>query len=414
MFRHPNGPSLTLASLSMRFLTMCFLVLLLPGVAQSQSPLAKAVTIGKVDSIWSATLKENRPYLVYTPPSYDDTTSTPQKYPVLYLLDGDAHFHSVTGLLQILGSGVNGTFVLPPMIVVAIPNTDRTRDLTPTHVETSFDGKPQPFLKTSGGMPNFFTFLKSELIPRIEAGYRTSGYRIFVGHSLGGITTLNALYTIPETFNAYVAIDPSLWYDNKLLLRKAKSYFTTANLKGKALFVGQANTINPDDTTSNAHFESIVQFNGIMEAFNQTGIRYGYKYYPNDSHGSVPMIAEYDALRFIFDGYPLDLGRVLATPSLLTEHFRAVSAKLGSTFAPSEGMIAQLGQFAMTQDTTKAIEFFQIGIDLYPNSYWAYDRMGNAWMAKGDQKKARAYFEQSLAKNPNDQNAKDMIKKMKP
>ena len=78
---------------NMRFLTMSFLVLLLPSVGQTQTPLAKAVTIGKVDSIWSATLKENRPYLVSTPPSYDDTTSTPQKYPVLYLLDGDAHFH---------------------------------------------------------------------------------------------------------------------------------------------------------------------------------------------------------------------------------------------------------------------------------------------------------------------------------
>ncbi len=389
-------------------------LLLLPGLARSQAPLAKSVTIGKVDSVWSATLKENRPYLVYTPPSYDDTTSTPQKYPVLYLLDGDAHFHSVTGLLQILGTGVNGTFVVPEMIVVAIPNTDRTRDLTPTRVGAGFDGKPQPFLKTSGGMPNFFTFLNTELIPRIDAGYRTTSYRVFVGHSLGGITTINALYTIPETFNAYVAIDPSLWYDNKLLLRQAKNFFSTANLKGKSLYVGQANTINPDDTTSNAHFESIVQFNGILETYNQTGLRYGYKYYPNDSHGSVPLIAEYDALRFIFDGYTVDLGRVLATPSLLPEHFRIVSAKLGSTFAPSERMIAMLAQFAMTQDTAKAIEFYQIGLDLYPDSYRGYDRIGAAWMAKGDQKKARGYYEQALAKNPNDQNAKDMIKKMKP
>jgi len=398
----------------MRIILTLVLVLLAPSIARTQTPLAKAVTIGKVDSVWSATLKESRPYLVYTPPSYDDTTATPQKYPVLYLLDGDAHFHSVTGLLQILGTGINGTFVVPEMIVVAIPNTDRTRDLTPTHVAAGFDGKPQPFLKTSGGMPNFFKFMTTELIPRIEARYRTSSYRVFVGHSLGGITTLNALYTMPEAFNAYVAIDPSLWYDNKLLLRQAKPFFSTANLKGKVLYVAQANTINPDDTTSNAHFESILQFNGILESYNQTGLRYGYKYYGSDSHGSVPVIAEYDALRFIFDGYSLDLGRVLATPALLPRHFRAVSAKLGATFVPSEGMIAMLGQFAMTQDTAKAIEFFQIGVDLYPDSYRGYDRMGNVWMAKGDRKKARAYYEQSLAKNPSNQNARDMLKKLTP
>ncbi len=398
----------------MRPLTVLLALALLPGSVVSQNRFTQAVSIGKVDSVWSATLKENRPYLVYTPPSYSDTTNTPHRYPVLYLLDGDAHFHSVSGLIQILGTGVNGTFVVPEMIVVAVPNTDRTRDLTPTHVEFGFDGKPQPFLKTSGGMANFFTFMKSELIPRIEAGYRTSPYRVLVGHSFGGIAAVNALYTIPETFNAYVAIDPSLWYDNKVLLKKAKSYFSTAKLKDKALYVAQANTINPDDSTSNAHFESILQFNGILEAYNQTGLRYAYKYYGDDSHGSVPLIAEYDALRFIFDGYSLDLGRVLASPSLLLRHFQAVSAKLGATFVPSEGMVARLGQFAMSQDTAKAIELLQIGAELYPDSYRASDRLGTAWMAKGDSKKARTYFEQSLAKNANNQHAKDMLEKLKP
>ena len=142
----------------MRFLLICHLALVLPVIASAQSRFDKAVKIGRVDSIWSATLKESRPYLVYTPPSYDDTTFAPQKYPVLYLLDGDAHFHSVSGLVQILGTGVNGTFVLPEMMVVAIPNTDRTRNLTPTHVEIGFDGKPQPLFKTVEGMANFSRF----------------------------------------------------------------------------------------------------------------------------------------------------------------------------------------------------------------------------------------------------------------
>jgi tetratricopeptide (TPR) repeat protein len=39
--------------------------------------------------------------------------------------------------------------------------------------------------------------------------------------------------------------------------------------------------------------------------------------------------------------------------------------------------------------------------------------MGEAWMNKGDYKKAIAYYEKSLALNPNNQNGKDMIKKMK-
>ena len=384
----------------MRFLTTLALALLLPTVGQAQGRFDNVLTIGRADSIRSATLNETRPYLVYTPPSYIDTSATPQRYPVLYLLDGDAHFQSVTGLIQILGTGVNGTFVVPEMIVVAIPNTDRTRDLTPTHTDLGFDGKPAPFLKTSGGMGKFFDFLKAELIPKIEADYRTTPFRIFVGHSLGGIATINALYTIPETFNAYVAIDPSLWWDHQTLLRQARGYFGSAHLNGKALYVAQANTINPADTTANVHFDSIVQFNSIMEAFDKSGVRYGYRYYPHDDHGSVPVIAEYDALRFIFDGYQLPLLQALDSPRTVVEHFRKISAKLGAPFEPSERMLGMLGQFAMTQDSAKAIEFAQIQTELYPKSFRGYLTLGNLWSAKGDKVKARGYYRQALTNAP--------------
>src|SRR5262245_33557133 len=220
----------------MRTIPWRVLLLLAPLSAGAQS-YENAIHIGKVDSVWSATLKEQRKYLVYTPPSYNDTTFQPRRYPVLYLLDGDAHFHSVTGLIQILGSGVNATFVVPEMIVVAIPNTNRTRDMTPTRVERDMQGRPQPAFATSGGMGNFLSFIKNELIPRVEQRYRTAPYRVFVGHSFGGITTINALYTIPETFNAYVAIDPSLWWDNRVLLKQARERFSKPGLAGRMLYV---------------------------------------------------------------------------------------------------------------------------------------------------------------------------------
>ena len=55
------------------------------------------------------------------------------------------------GLVQILGTGVNGTFVVPEMIVVAIPNTNRTRDMTPTRADRDPAGKPAPAFASSGG-----------------------------------------------------------------------------------------------------------------------------------------------------------------------------------------------------------------------------------------------------------------------
>lgn len=388
------------------------LLFVVPTLAQSQTAPANSVTIGTIDSVWSKTLNEQRKFLVYTPPSYGDTTYSPQKYPVLYLLDGDAHFHSVTGLIQILGTGVNGTYVVPEMIVVAIPNTDRTRDMTPTRRDTDPQGKPQPFLKTSGGMPNFFRFLQTELIPRIDAAYRAAPYRVLVGHSLGGITAINALYTIPETFHAYVAIDPSLWFDDRLLLKQARERVSRPGVfRGRSLFVGQANTINADDTTSNVHFNSIVQFNSILESYNESGLRYAYKYYPDDDHGSVPLISEYDALRFVFDGYRMDLLKSLERPAYLTEHFRKVSTMLGYDVQPPERMVDFLARIQLTRDTTKAIDLFELNARLYPGQHRVHTSLGDGWMAKGDFAKAVAAYERALALKPGDPKAGAALEK---
>ncbi len=397
----------------MRILTTILLTALLPLPAVAQGRFARATDIGRVDSIRSATLDEFRPYLVYTPPSYEDSTVTPQHYPVLYLLDGDGHFHSVSGLIQILGTGVNATYVVPEMIVVAIPNTARSRDLTPTRVERAPDGGPlPPGLANTGGNARLFTFLQTELIPHIESQYRTLPYRVFVGHSLGGITVLNALYTIPETFNGYIAIDPSLWWDDRVLLRRAREYFASARLEGKALWVAQANTNTPGDTARNNHFEAITQFNAIMKTFDRSGLRYGFRYYDDDSHGSVPLIATYDALRFFFEGYGIAFPLVVERPALLTEHFRGVSTRLGVTIRPSEGMLRQFGQAMMGQDTAKAIEFGRMRVDLYPESYRAHEFLGDAYAAQGEVQQARTHYEHALARSAGNARIREKLDKL--
>jgi len=385
----------------MRFATTLLLTALLVVPAQAQRRYEHATNIGRVDSIRSAILDEHRPFLVYTPPSYSDTTLVPGRYPVLYVLDGASHFHSVSALIQILGTGVNGTFVVPEMIVVAIPNIGgtRTRDLTPTASTRGFDGSEAEYLASSGGGPAFLDFIRNELIPHVEAEYRTMPYRVFVGHSLGGITTLNALYTMPETFDAYVAIDPSLWWDDRVRLKQARKFVESGRLQGKALYVTQANTITPGDTARNVPFEAITAFDAILNTFDRSGIRYGYRYYPKDTHGSVPMISEYDALRFIFEDFEPPLLQVIADPSLLDQHFQAVSKKLGVTFEPSDNLLRLLAQNAPQVDATKDVVFAGMRVARFPEHPRPYEALGDLWAAKGDAQKARGYYAQALARN---------------
>jgi uncharacterized protein len=396
----------------MRAFIRCCLVPLLPAIVHAQAPVQHNITIGTVDSIYSPTLEEYRRYEIYTPPSYGPSQYAPHSYPVLYLLDGDAHFHSVTGLLQILGTGVNGAYVVPEMIVIAIPNTDRTRDLTPTHAPVGPDGTRSPGLGSSGGMPNFLEFMKTELIPHVDSTFRTAPYRVFVGHSLGGITTIDALYTMPETFNAYVAIDPSLWWDNQLLYKQAGAYFSKPAPPSRVLFVGQANTKDPVDSAKSVHYNTIVAFNKLMQSSNTSGVRYGYKYYDGDDHGSVPLIAEYDALRFIFDGYKVNTIATLDDPASIVTHFAKVSAQLGYKVLPPERTVDQYGQIEMGRDTTKAIEFMRINTELYPGSSRAFAALGNAYAAKKDTGKARAAYEKAVALDPKNKRARDALGKL--
>ena len=140
-----------------------------------------------VDSIIRTYLKRIEQYGFSIPRSAEDSQ---KKFPVLYVLDGRAHFYSTVGMLHQL-SVSNGNTILPEMIVVAIPNVDRIRDLTPSQVS---------FLPNSGGAENFSDFLEKELFPYIDEKYPTTPYRTLIGHSWGGLFVLNTLIHHPEFF----------------------------------------------------------------------------------------------------------------------------------------------------------------------------------------------------------------------
>src|SRR2546423_11219025 len=172
------------------------LLLFVYCITETNAQNSNNIVIGTIDSIYSNTLKEKRKIWVHVPNGAENAVFSKQRYPVVYLLDGDAHFYSVMGMIQQL-SEVNGNTVLPEMILVGIPNTDRTRDLTPTHVSGGIY-LDSAFVRTSGGGENFTNFLEKELIPHIDSLYPTSPYRTLIGHSFGGLMVVNTLINHPQ------------------------------------------------------------------------------------------------------------------------------------------------------------------------------------------------------------------------
>ncbi|GAB3640807.1 alpha/beta hydrolase [Spirosoma arcticum] len=387
------------------------LSVLLPLLTRSQS--TKQIVIGQIDSLSSKILNEKRKIWVHVPDSYRQETSSKRRYPVVYLLDGDSHFPSVVGMIHQL-STVNGNTICPEMIVVGIPNTNRLRDLTPTPgggmIPSAADSTR---LKNSGGGEKFTAFIERELIPYIDSLYPTEPYKVFIGHSLAGLLVINTLIHHPNLFNAYVAIDPSMWWANQKLLNTAKEVIASQTYAEKVLFVGIANTMEPemdtlrvqaDTSGSTKHIRSILALDRLLKANGQTGLRYQGKYYGLDDHSSVPLITEYDALHFIFDSYRLKLTDQdyeednTRLADKLTTHFTAATRQLGYKVKPPESLVNDLGSYMVSEKKFKKAEsLFKLNVANYPASFNAYDSYGDYFVAQKDTVSAIANFQKALS-----------------
>ena len=350
--------------------------------AQTTQTHLNKVIIGSIDSIHSKILNEQRKIWVYVPNSASNDIYSKQRYPVVYLLDGDWHFYSVVGMIHQLSS-VNGNTICPEMIVVGIPNTDRTRDLTPTHMDSWLPYMDSSFCKTSGGGENFISFIEKELMPFIDSLYPTAPYKMFIGHSFGGLAVMNTLIHHTNLFNAYVVIDPTMYWDNQKLLREAQKALANSNYSGVSLFLGIANTMNEGmdtikvkkDTTKSIftiHIRSILELSNYLINNKQNQLRFAYKYYNNDDHGSVPLIAEYDALHAIFNYYPLKLSNNdfdtvnKALISKIENHFENVSKQIGYKINPPEDGVNSLGWEALnSKHYDEAIYFYFDRLDFF-------------------------------------------------
>jgi predicted alpha/beta superfamily hydrolase len=368
------------------------------------------IVLGKNDKIHSKILNEDRRIMVYVPGGID--TRNGKKYPVVYLLDGDAHFYSVAGMIQQLSS-VNGNTICPEMIVVGIPNTIRTRDLTPTHVDVDLPYMDSTSSKPSGGGEQFMAFIEKELMPHIDSLYPTQPYKMLIGHSFGGLTVMNALINHTHLFNAYVAIDPSMWWDKMKFLKTTKKALTDKKYAGIYLYLGIANTMSEgmtlaklakDTSPENAHIRSIFELDNHLKATKQNLLKYKSKYYPTDDHSSVPLITEYDALHFIFSYYPIKITEKDYTDSSsalvdkFRKHFAALSKEFGYEIKPDEGLVNSMGYQAMGQKHFKKAEsLFKMNVANYPGSFNVYDSYGDYFVAKKDTVQAIEQFKKTLA-----------------
>ncbi|SMF66169.1 alpha/beta hydrolase [Allosphingosinicella indica] len=203
-------------------LLLATLLLATPAIAE---PVAKPIVIGEAYALASKALGGERTVNVWTPPSY---AKGEQRYPVLYLIDGGMaqDFHHISGLAQ-LGAI---SWLTQEFIVVGVETVDRRRELA---FPVERDAKLRAEYPTAGSSDLFRRYLIDEVKPMVEARYRTSGEDVLIGESLAGLFIVETLLKTPDAFDTYIAMDPSLWWDDGRLTDEAAGLLAAHPAKGK-------------------------------------------------------------------------------------------------------------------------------------------------------------------------------------
>lgn len=386
----------------MKYLIIVFTVLI-PYFSSVHAQDKSSIVIGKIDSIYSDALQEQRKLWIYLPESFG--TSIDSKYPVLYLLDGDVYFFSLSGIVRQLSSF--GATDCPESIIIAIPNTNRNRDLTP------YD--PEDSIASSNGIERFTEFIGTELIPYIDKKYQTLQHRTLIGHSLGGSFVINTLVNHQNLFTNYLAIDPGLKFHDYRFFNQAMKNIEQKSYEGKSLFLTVANTMPEgmdtvaalkDTTWITSTIRSNLHFAKAIDDITSNHLDYQWRYYSNENHMSIPTISVYDGLKYFFRWNALDLDKIIRTNPQISgeaffekviDHYKNITKKLGHEVLPNQEQVNDLGYYYLQKEDFKgAFLFFSSNLSNYPGSSSCYDAMGDYYVTQGQNEKAANFFKEAI------------------
>ncbi len=250
------------------------------AAALAQAPL----TVGETFTFDSKVLGETRRMNVYAPPAY--TGSGDLRLPVLYMPDGGIgeDFLHVAGLVQV--SVGNGT--MRPFLLVGIENTQRRRDLTgPT--ENPEDRKIAPEVGKSAA---FRRFIRTELMPAIEAKYRTTSEAAIIGESLAGLFVVETFLLEPDLFDTYIAFDPSLWWNRRELVNSASGRLEGGRNRPKVVYLASSGEPELAELTS--------RLAKALETHGDSAMTSHYVPMPGETHATIYHPAALQAFRRLF------------------------------------------------------------------------------------------------------------------
>jgi uncharacterized protein len=221
----------------MRLLAIVTLAILLgPSIAWAAppSPPGAPVTIGRAEQFDFKSAITGRDYRIYI--SRPLIPGPQSGYPVVYVFDGNGVFGTATEAARLLSAG--GEARAAVIVGIGYPTesmpqvmTLRMKDMTtPTTAERLASSRPSPgeTIANTGGLDDYLRVVEQEIKPLVARHVRVDpADQTLMGHSLGGLAVLRALFTEPTAFRTFVASSPSIWWNGRSIL------------EGEAAFVGK-------------------------------------------------------------------------------------------------------------------------------------------------------------------------------
>ena len=329
-------------------------------------------------SVASRHLSEQRSVLVSLPKGYEKAG---ERYPVLYMTDGDVHLDHTAAALDAIADVLR----MPPIIIVAIPHADRTKDLTPTHVAEDFREGAMRNYPTSGGGRKFGAFIVDELIPAIDGSFRTVPCRLFAGYSFGGLLGLDMMFDRPALFSAWIIVSPDTHWDHEYILERARKF-----AEGTAPAPTTVVLMRGDEGDEMAR--GVERLTVVLESLRARGLDAHVTVFPDDDHLTVPVPAFYAGVRHFFRPW---FFRILDDDDPDTLYARALkhhgdlSARYGFSVEMPENRFSRIGGVLLrTGRVEQAIAVFAENVRRRPGSPDAHASLGGAYEAGGQVTKA--------------------------
>ena len=328
----------------------------------------------------SAVLNEQRTVVVQLPKSYQSESN--KVYPVIYRLDGAGNIPLASAVIERLQNDNRA----PEVIIVAIENTNRLRDMYPT-----VNKEPQGPVGEGGGAAKFLAFFEQELIPLVNKNYRTHNYKVIAGASAGGVFALYALQAKPELFQAHIAYSPAVWWNYGASVKSTKSFLAKSKELNNYVYIN----IGEEAGIMRERYDDLQQ---SLQSNKLANLRFFSDAFDGISHGLTTAAGAFNAYYNLFLPKQMPITALTDDIASIDAYYQNLSQQWGEQIAPPDRAVRSLGyNLTGSKQFARAIEVFKYNIKNYPKSVDALSALSYGYEMQGDTRQALEQMESALA-----------------